>query len=84
MAKVRFGAPATPSRFESLALQRARRRAIVEQGMARSDAIRNYQSTNINNSARLQVQTTEMQLRANAQAAAKAKYAGMLKLNKLA
>jgi len=77
MAKVWFGAPATPSRYEALAQQRERRRSIMQHGLSRSDSMRNFQSNNINSTASLQVQTTEMQLRANAQAAAKAKLAAL-------
>ncbi|MGB3338329.1 MAG: hypothetical protein WBA73_14235 [Devosia sp.] len=64
--------------------QNAKRRSIVQQGMSRSDAMRSYLAANINKTASMQVQTSEMQLRANAQAAAKAKTEAMMKLNKLA
>lgn len=80
MAKVWFGAQTTPSRYEALTQQRERRRAIMEHGMSRSDSMRNFQSANIAKSTSLQVQTTEMQLRATAQAAAKAKLAKLTAL----
>lgn len=66
----------------NLALQSsARRKAIVEAGMSRSNDMRAFMSANINKTAALQVQTTEQQLRANSAAAAKVR---MAKLNKLA
>ena len=70
MAKV-----ADTSRYGVLTAQNAKRKAIMQQGLARSDAMRNFQSANINKKAATTVQTTEMQLRANSQAAAKAKIA---------
>lgn len=70
MAKV-----ADTSRYGVLTAQNAKRKAIMQQGLARSDAMRNFQSANINKNAATTVQTTEMQLRANSQAAAKAKIA---------
>lgn len=70
MAKV-----ADTSRFGMLTAQNAKRKAIMQQGMARSDAMRSFQSANVNRNASVVVQTTEMQLRANSQAAAKAKMA---------
>lgn len=70
MAKV-----ADTSKYGMLTAQNAKRRAIVQHGMSRSDSMRNYLSANINKKASVQVQTTEMQLRANAQAAAKVKIA---------
>ncbi|ODT83127.1 MAG: hypothetical protein ABS76_04160 [Pelagibacterium sp. SCN 64-44] len=79
MAKIWFGTK-NLTRYEELSQQRERRRAIMDQGMARSDAMRNYLSANINRTASTQVQTTEMQLRSKAQAAAKAR---LEKLNKL-
>lgn len=79
MAKVWFGTK-NLTRYQELSLQRERRRAIMDEGMARSDAMRNYLATNINRTASTQVQTSEMQLRAKAQAAAKAR---LEKLNKL-
>ncbi|WP_323013248.1 hypothetical protein [Devosia sp.] len=79
MAKIWFGTK-NLTRYEELSQQRERRRAIMDQGMARSDAMRNYLSANINKTASAQVQTSEMQLRSKAQAAAKAR---LEKLNKL-
>ena len=70
MAKV-----ADTSRYGVLTAQNAKRKAIMQQGLARSDAMRNFQSANINKNAATTVQTTEMQLRANSQSAAKAKIA---------
>lgn len=68
------------SSYGMLTAQNARRKAIVQDGMARSESIRNFASSNINKHAAMQVQTTEMQLRSNAQAAAKAKLARLTAL----
>lgn len=72
MAKV-----ADTSRFGMLTAANAKRKAIVQDGQSRSNAIRNFQSANINKNASMAVQTSEMQLRANAQSAAKAKLASL-------
>jgi len=79
MAKV-----ADTSRYGMMMQSRAKRRAIIDEGMLRSQAMRDSMTLNINRTAAAQVVTTEMQLRSNAQAAAKAKSASMSKLNKLA
>jgi hypothetical protein len=81
MARIGYGKQ-TPTRYEALAQQRERRRAIVEHGMNRSENMRNFMVANINSSASTTVQTTEMLIRSKAQAAAKATAAA--KLNKLA
>lgn len=75
MAKV-----STPTRYQELVQNNAKRRAIMQVGISRSDNARNFMVANINKTASLQVQTAEMQLRAKAQAAAKSRSA---KLNKL-
>lgn len=72
------------SRYGMMMAQNARRRAIVQDGMARSDSMRNFMSANVNRQASLLVQTAEMQLRSKAQEAAKARMTAMNKLNKLA
>ncbi len=71
---------ADTSRYGMMMAQNARRRAIVQQGMARSETMRSAMIASINNTANLMVKTTEMQLRSNAQAAAKAKLATFNKL----
>ena len=68
------------SRFGMLTAANAKRKAIAQDGQSRSNSIRNFQSANINKNASVTVQTTEMQLRANAQAAATAKIAKMTAL----
>jgi hypothetical protein len=68
------------SSFGMLTAQNAKRKAIMQQGMVRSNAMRTFQSAHINKNASMTVQTTEMQLRANAQAAAKAKLANLTAL----
>lgn len=72
------------SRYGMLMAQNAKRRAMMEQGMMRSDNMRSAMANNINRTAALMVQTTEMQLRSNAQAAAKTAAAARGKLNKFA
>ena len=68
------------SSYGLLTATNAKRKAIVQDGQSRSNAMRNFQSANINKNASVQVQTTEMQLRSNAQAAAKAKLAKLTAL----
>jgi|GEM_PF-2282688 len=80
MAKVTYGSK-NLTRYQELLLHRERRRAMIDEGLARSDVVRNLMSININKTASDQVQSSEMQLRAKAQAATKAK---MEKFNKLA
>jgi hypothetical protein len=70
------------TRYQALMQQQQRRRAIIEQGMARSENMRSHMVANINKNASAAVQTSEMQLRAKAQAAVKSR-ADMM-LNKLA
>jgi hypothetical protein len=80
MAKIWFGKQTTPSRYEALMQQRERRRAIVEHGMARSENMRSFMVSSINQAASATVQTSEMQLRAKTQAAAQAQRAQLNKL----
>lgn len=61
---------ADTSRYGVLTAQNAKRRAILQDGMSRSASMRNFMSANINKNVAVQVKTTEMQLRSNAQAAA--------------
>jgi hypothetical protein len=81
MAKIGSGKQ-NLTRYQALIQQQQRRRAIIEQGVARSENMRSYMVANINKNASAAVQTSEMQLRAKAQAAAKSR-ADMM-LNKLA
>ena len=68
------------SRYAMLTAQNAKRRAIVQQGLARSDSMRGFQAANINKTAAAQVQSTEQQLRSKSAAASKARLASLNKL----
>lgn len=72
MAKIK-----ATSSYGLLIAQNNKRKAIIQDGQSRSNAMRNFQSANINKNASTLVQTTEMQLRSNAQASAKAKIVQM-------
>jgi hypothetical protein len=68
------------SSFGLLTAQNTWRKSIIQDGQSRSNAMPNFQAANINKNASMLVQTTEMQLRSNAQASAKAKIAQMTAL----
>jgi len=77
MAKVTAGKQSA----YNMALQAsAKRKAIVEHGMARSESMRSYMVANINKTAAAQVQSTEQQLRSKSAAASKARLASLNKL----
>ena len=65
----------------NMALQAsAKRKAIVQEGMSRSNSMRSYMVANINKTAATQVQTTEQQLRSKSAEATKAKLASLNKM----